>query len=231
MHRPHRIMVAGAGLEAFFAASDEEKNQRAMPRFKQILSEWEELGARVVASMCDEVFQVGPTESPRWAWYLLFDVDDLDIAAAMIQATRQQVDGVRGDSYFRFELRMRAAVLRPRRSKRLDLVASRSAETIWRGRGRVGDRRHVDLGPDLVSPLWRPARFGSRELIGASLRRCRRGRCARRSGAASVHACFGEMPGSVTLVDREENCRAGGSGKDRAGEQPIGSMTQVFGPV
>ena len=106
MCRPYRVMVAGAALEAFFASTDQEKEERAMPRFKQILAEWEELGARVVASMCDDVFQVGPTESPRWAWYLLFDVDDLDVAAAMIQATREEVNGARGDAYFRFELRI-----------------------------------------------------------------------------------------------------------------------------
>ena len=106
MHKPYRVMVAGAALENFFGASDDEKNERAMPRFKRLLAEWEELGARVVASMCDDVFQVGPTESPRWAWYLLFDVDDLDVAAAMIQATREDVDGVRADQYFRFELRI-----------------------------------------------------------------------------------------------------------------------------
>lgn len=105
IHKPYRVMVAGAALESFFAASDEEK-ARAMPRFKQILAEWEELGARVVASLCDDVFQVGPAEPPRWAWYLLFDVDDLDVAAAMIQATREEVAGVRGDRYFRFELRV-----------------------------------------------------------------------------------------------------------------------------
>jgi uridine phosphorylase len=99
-------MIAGSALESFFSAQDEEKSGRAMTRFKQILAEWEELGARVVASMCDDLFQVGPTESPRWAWYLLFDVDDLDVAAAMIQATREEVDGVRGDAYFRFELRI-----------------------------------------------------------------------------------------------------------------------------
>lgn len=106
IHRPYRVMVAGAALESFFAATDAEKTERAMTRFRQILAEWEELGARVVASMCDDVFQVGPTEPPRWAWYLLFDVDDVDVAAAMIQATREEVDGVRGDSYFRFELRV-----------------------------------------------------------------------------------------------------------------------------
>lgn len=96
----------GCALENFFAASPQEKAELAMPRFRQILAEWEELGARVVASLCDDVFQVGPTEPPRWAWYLLFDVDDLDVAAAMIQATREEVDGTRGDRYFRFELRI-----------------------------------------------------------------------------------------------------------------------------
>lgn len=99
-------MIAGAATETFFGAPEEERRDRAMPRFRQILSEWEELGARVVASLCDDVFQVGPAEPPRWAWYLLFDVDELDVAAAMIQATRELVDGVRGDRYFRFELRV-----------------------------------------------------------------------------------------------------------------------------
>jgi len=104
IHRPYRIMIAGTATDVFFAASEEEKEERAMPRFRQILAEWERLGARVVASICDDVFQVGVARAPRWAWYLLFDVDDLDVAAAMIQATREAVDGVRGDRYFRFEL-------------------------------------------------------------------------------------------------------------------------------
>ncbi len=97
-------MVAGSAPDAFFAASEEEKQTRALPRFRQILAEWEELGARVVASLCDDVFQVGVPRPARWAWYLLFDVDELDVAAAMIQATREAVGGVRGDTYFRFEL-------------------------------------------------------------------------------------------------------------------------------
>ena len=71
-----------------------------------MLAEWEELGARIVASFCDDVFQVGPAEGPFWAWYLIFEVDQLDVAAAMIQAVREPFDGVRLDSYVRFELRV-----------------------------------------------------------------------------------------------------------------------------
>ncbi len=106
IHRPYRVMVAGSATDAYFAAPEDERQGRALRRFREILAEWEQLGARVVASLCDDVFQVGPTTAPRWAWYLLFDVDDLDVAAAMIQATREPVDGVRGDAYFRFELRV-----------------------------------------------------------------------------------------------------------------------------
>lgn len=106
IYRPYRVMIAGSATETFFAASETERGERAMRRFREILAEWEQLGARVVASLCDDVFQVGTTEPPRWAWYLLFDVDDLDVAAAMIQSTRESVDGVRGDTYFRFELRV-----------------------------------------------------------------------------------------------------------------------------
>ena len=106
LYRPHRVMVVGSGQPAFFAASEDEKQNEFMPRFRQMLAEWEELGARVVASFCDDVFQVGPTDAPFWAWYLIFEVDDLDVAAAMVQAVREPVGGVRLDSYLKIELRI-----------------------------------------------------------------------------------------------------------------------------
>jgi hypothetical protein len=105
LRRPYRVMVQACALESFFAAPEEEKEQRFFPRFKQVLAEWEELGARVIASFCDDVFQVGPTREP-WAWSLIFEVDDLDVAAAMVQAVRETVDGVRLDSYVELELRI-----------------------------------------------------------------------------------------------------------------------------
>ena len=98
-------MVVGCGTQTFFAASEEEKESRFFPRFKGVLAEWEELGARVVASFCDDVFQVGASEHP-WAWNLIYEVDDLDVAAAMMQAVRELVDGVRLDAYVKLELRI-----------------------------------------------------------------------------------------------------------------------------
>lgn len=106
LYRPHRVMVVGTGGPAFFEASEDEKQNTFMPRFRQVLAEWEELGARVIASFCDDVFQVGPTDGRFWAWYLIFEVDDLDVAAGMVQAVRETVAGVRLDRYVKFELRV-----------------------------------------------------------------------------------------------------------------------------
>lgn len=105
LYRPHRVMVVGCATPTFFAAPEQEKESRFFPRFKQVLAEWEELGARVIASFCDDVLQVGATQHP-WAWNLIYEVDDLDVAAAMVQAVREMVDGVRLDSYVQLELRV-----------------------------------------------------------------------------------------------------------------------------
>jgi hypothetical protein len=105
MRRPHRVMIVGCATQGFFSASEEEKETLFFPRFKRVLAEWEELGARVVASFCDDLFQVGSSEHP-WAWNLIYEVDDLDVAAAMVQATRELVDVARLDAYVKLELRI-----------------------------------------------------------------------------------------------------------------------------
>ena len=101
-----RVLALGGGLPAYVDASEEEKATVFLPRFRALLAEWEELGARVVASFCDDVLQVGPVVPGAWAWYLIYDVDDLDIATQMLEAVRREEDGVRLDKYVRFELRL-----------------------------------------------------------------------------------------------------------------------------
>lgn len=106
MEGPHRILVLGGGLPAYFEAPEDEKRDVFLPRFRALLAEWEELGARVIASFCDDVLQVGPATPGAWAWYLIFEVDDLDVAAKMIERVRLEVDGVRLDRYVAFEVRI-----------------------------------------------------------------------------------------------------------------------------
>src|SRR5262245_17179937 len=103
---PYRVMVVGAGTSVFFRASSEERLKTFLPRFKQMITEWEELGARPVGTFVDDVFQMGETTEPFWAWYLIFEVDTLDVAAQMIQAAREGIDGVRLDTWIRLELRL-----------------------------------------------------------------------------------------------------------------------------
>ena len=101
-----RILVLGGGLPAYFEASEEEKLSVFQPAFRAMLADWEAAGARVVASFCDDLLQVGPAASGRWPWYLVFDVDDLDVPIAMMNRVRTEVDGVRLDHYVQFEVRV-----------------------------------------------------------------------------------------------------------------------------
>ena len=103
---PYRVMLVGAGTRAFFAATDDESKDVFLPRFKQMIAEWNELGARPVATFVDDVLQMGETTEPFWAWYLIFEVDSLDVAAQMLQAARETVDGVRLDTWIRLEVRI-----------------------------------------------------------------------------------------------------------------------------
>jgi hypothetical protein len=102
----HRILMLGGGLPAYFEAPEHEKRDVFLPRFRALLAEWEKLGAQVVASFCDDVLQVGPVSANSWAWYLIFEVDELETVAKMIERVRAEVDGVRLDRYVRFEARV-----------------------------------------------------------------------------------------------------------------------------
>jgi hypothetical protein len=97
LHPPYRVLVVGGGRPGYFEASDDEKRDVFLPAFRRLLARWEELGARVVASFCDDVVQVGPSAT---AWYLIFELDDLAIGAQMLGEARNL------ERYVGFELRV-----------------------------------------------------------------------------------------------------------------------------
>lgn len=103
---PRRVLLLGAATSAYYEASDEDRRNRILPRFKQLMGEWSELGARVLATMDDDLFMVGQPGSPDFTWYLMFEVDELEVAVGMIQRIRETVDGVRLDEFVRFEARI-----------------------------------------------------------------------------------------------------------------------------
>ena len=53
-----------------------------------------------------EQSMVGPPAGANHTWYLLLEVDSLDVLAAMTQRVRATVDGVRMDKYVRFQARI-----------------------------------------------------------------------------------------------------------------------------
>jgi hypothetical protein len=103
---PYRIMLVGTATQHYFDASDAERSEVCLPGFRRMIAEWEELGAHSVGSFVDDVFQVGQVDEPFWSFYLLYDVETLDVAAQMLQASRQTVDGVRMDTWIKLSLRL-----------------------------------------------------------------------------------------------------------------------------
>lgn len=101
-----RVILLGAMTSAYYEASDGEKETRILPRFKQLVDEWKELGARVLATLDDDLFMVGEPGSPNFTFYLLFEVDEPETVVGMIQRVRESVGGVRMDRYVRFEARI-----------------------------------------------------------------------------------------------------------------------------
>lgn len=103
---PYRVILMGAVNESWLTATDEERRGMVLPRFKQMIEEWKEIGAKVLATIDDDLFMVGPPGAPHFTWYLIMEVPKLEALAAMIHRLRVTVDGVRLDKYIRIESRI-----------------------------------------------------------------------------------------------------------------------------
>ncbi len=101
-----RALFLGAMTDAYYEASEEERRSRILPRFKELVDEWRALGARVLATVDDDLFMVGEPRSTGYTFFLVLEVDRFDDVIAMIQRIRESVGGVRMDTYARFEARV-----------------------------------------------------------------------------------------------------------------------------
>ncbi|MBN9063317.1 MAG: hypothetical protein BGP06_07905 [Rhizobiales bacterium 65-9] len=104
--KPYRAILLGAATNGWFEASDEERREKVLPRFRQMIDEWKGMGAKVLATLDDDLFMVGQPGAPDFTWYLIFEIPSLEALAAMIQCLRKTVDGVRLDRYIRIEARL-----------------------------------------------------------------------------------------------------------------------------
>lgn len=103
---PKRAILLGAMTPEYYAIATDEERAKVIARFRLLVEEWQGLGARVVGTLDDDLFMVGEPGSPRFTFYLLFDVDDPQVVVDMIHRIRVPVDGIRMDRYVRFEARV-----------------------------------------------------------------------------------------------------------------------------
>ena len=100
---PKRAILLGAMTPAYYNIISDDERAKVIGRFRSMMEEWRQIGARVVATLDDDLFMVGEPSSPRFTFYLMFDVDDPQVAIDMIQRIREPVNGIRMDRYVRFE--------------------------------------------------------------------------------------------------------------------------------
>lgn len=103
--RPLRVVMLGSATDGWYGADADEQGL-ALTRFKDLVAEWLEMGARCLATLDDDLFTVGVSATTGFTWYLMFEVDTAETVVAMLQAVREPVNGVRMDSYVRFEARV-----------------------------------------------------------------------------------------------------------------------------
>jgi hypothetical protein len=101
-----RAILLGAMTSAYYDIAADEARARVIERFRQLVEEWQDLGARFVATLDDDLFMVGDPGAKGFTFYLMFDVDDPQTVVEMIQRIREPVDGIRMDRYVRFEARV-----------------------------------------------------------------------------------------------------------------------------
>lgn len=98
-----RAILLGSMTSSWYEIATDDERRKVIDRFQKLMHEWRDAGARVVATLDDDLFMVGEPAGSRFTFYLLFDIDGPQVVVDMIQRIREPVDGVRMDRYVRFE--------------------------------------------------------------------------------------------------------------------------------
>lgn len=102
---PLRAVLLGSMTSGWYEASEEDRRERILPRFAEMMSEWRDLG-NVLATLDDDLLMVGAPRSTGATFYLIVEVNELNDVVKMIQRIREEVGGVRLDAYMRWEARL-----------------------------------------------------------------------------------------------------------------------------
>ena len=105
LESPVRVMIFAACREGWYAASDEEREEQALPALRRLLDDWSDMGLDLIGSFDDDYFLVGQPGSLQYAIFILAEVESMERLVAIVNRARTTVDGLRADRYFRFEAR------------------------------------------------------------------------------------------------------------------------------
>jgi hypothetical protein len=99
---PYRVLFTGCAAPAWYDAADDER-QQVLVQLVDACTDWKNAsGARFIGSVDHDLFLVGtPRGGIPWSIYLLFEVDDVETVATMIDVLRRGTP--RLDRYFTFE--------------------------------------------------------------------------------------------------------------------------------
>lgn len=103
---PLRAVLLGSMTRNWYDATDDERRTRILPRFAQVMAEWSEIAGKVLATVDDDLLMVGEPRSTGTTFYVIIEIAELGDVAKMIQRVREQVDGIRLDTYTRWEARV-----------------------------------------------------------------------------------------------------------------------------
>lgn len=101
---PWRVLVRGAVTDGWAAIRREERFTVVMDEFREIHRKWQEMGARLVGTIDDNLLQAGTPGERIYGWYELYEVDSLEVVGAMLDLIRQtQVGEIQLDTYIRYD--------------------------------------------------------------------------------------------------------------------------------
>lgn len=105
--KPLRVLFCMAVLDAFFEATDEEREE-VVPRLQEEFDDLKgKFGVEVLGTIDDDRLLVGPVLEFPWTCYILADAPDFDAVVAVCDLVRKPTaGGHRLYRYFKIEARV-----------------------------------------------------------------------------------------------------------------------------
>jgi len=97
-----RMLVLGSAEPSFYGAPAELKRE-IHAALRRLFAVWQEWGARYLGSFDDDLLMVGMPRARKHHFTIIYEVESLEMASAMMNLFRKEIDGVCLNHYVRFE--------------------------------------------------------------------------------------------------------------------------------